>query len=484
MGLGPGDAGLLTQDALNWLSEIDTLHLRTRFHPTVVGLPEHLEQISFDDFYERFDTFEQVYAAIVDRVLQLGQQPAGVTYAVPGHPFVAEATCPEILTRAKTLGIPLRVIHGLSFLEPTFHALEIDPFPNLVLMDAIQLSISHTPGFPPSSPALIAQIYSREVASEVKLSLMSAYSDLHPVRLVHAAGTEDEKVEDLPLYAVDQSPRLGLLSSLYLPPLSAASSFEAFQEVVARLRAPDGCPWDREQTHLSLRPYLLEETYETLDALDRADMVELQEELGDLLLQVVLHAQIASEEGDFTIHDVLEEIGTKLIRRHPHVFSDVEVDGVSGVIRNWETIKAEERRENGSETKKGLLDGVSQALPALSQSQAVIERVGRVGFDWLVEKGKSESIQQKLKDFSQSEASEKQAILGDLLLALAALAFQYDIDAESALREWLMRFKEKFSKLEEIAAESGASLMDLSSEEKEKLWQSLGGTYQEGYGVN
>jgi tetrapyrrole methylase family protein / MazG family protein len=184
--------------------------------------------------------------------------------------------------------------------------------------------------FRPLVPALIAQIYDRDVAAEVKLTLMAAYPDEHPVRLVHAAGTDDEVVEELPLYAIDHSPHLGLLSSLYVPPLSAGASFEAFQEVIARLRAPDGCPWDREQTHLSLRPFLLEEAYETLDALDREDMDDLAEELGDLLLQILLHAQIATEEGDFNIHHVLEGIGSKLIRRHPHVFSSVEVTGVEG----------------------------------------------------------------------------------------------------------------------------------------------------------
>lgn len=484
LGLGPGDAGLLTQEALKWLDNINTLHLRTRLHPTVAGLPGHLDLISFDGYYERFQSFEGVYTAIVDKVLRLGQQPDGVTYAVPGHPFVAEATCPEILTRAKTMGIPVQVVHGLSFLEPTFRALEIDPFPNLILLDAIQLSLSHTPGFPPSSPAMIAQVYSREVATEVKLSLMAAYPDEHPVRLVHAAGTSDETLEDLPLYAVDQSSRLGLLSSLYLPPLSSASSFEAFQEVVARLRAPDGCPWDREQTHLSLRPFLLEEAYEALEALDREDMAELQEELGDLLLQVVLHAQIAAEDGDFTIHDVLEEIGTKLIRRHPHVFSEVEVDGVPGVIKNWEAIKAEERRENGSDTKNGLLDGVPGALPALSQSQAVIERVGRVGFDWLVMKGKSEVILQKLQDYERSRASEKEIILGDLLLSVAALAYRDDLDAESALRERLMSFRKRFSRMEARAEELGTTLGEMTAEEKFSLWETLDEAYQKGYGVN
>ncbi|MBW6466840.1 MAG: hypothetical protein K0B06_10075, partial [Brevefilum sp.] len=335
LGLGPGDPAALTRRAWDWLTSINILYLRTVHHPTVASLPDHLTLVSFDDLYESHDDFEDVYEAIIQEILAQGKTSM-VTYAVPGHPFVAEATCPEIAKQAKAAGIPVQVIDGLSFLEPTFRALEIDPFPDLVLADAIQVSQRQTPGFPPSTPALIAQIYDRDVAAEVKLTLMAAYPDEHPVRLAHAAGTVDAVVEDLPLYAVDKSPHLGLLSSLYVPPLSAGASFEAFQEVIARLRAPDGCPWDREQTHLSLRPFLLEEAYETLDALDREDMDDLAEELGDLLLQILLHAQIATEDGDFNIHHVLEGIGSKLIRRHPHVFSEVEVAGVEGVIRNWE----------------------------------------------------------------------------------------------------------------------------------------------------
>ena len=470
LGLGPGDEGLLTREALDWLATIDTLYLRTNRHPTVDALPEHLNLCSFDEVYDQSDSFEAVYETIITRVLELGRRPEGVTYAVPGHPYVAEATCPEILKRAQSAGLPVRLIHGLSFLEPTFLALGIDPFPDLILMDAMQMGMQQTPCFPPSSPALIAQIYSRAMASDVKLSLMAAYPDEHPVRLVHAAGTPAERVEDLPLHAVDHSLHLGLLSSLYVPPLSETSSFESFQEIIARLRAPGGCPWDRKQTHLSLRPFLLEEAYEALDALDRADMRDLAEELGDLLLQIVLHAQIAAEEGDFNIHQVIDGVSQKLIRRHPHVFADVEVSGVSGVIRNWEAIKAEERAENNVPQKTGLLDGVPGALPALSQAQAVIERVGRVDFRLLMDRGTLDAAQKKLEAFEQADAGQKQRLLGEMLLSAAALAARHGVDAESALRERLARFRARFSQMEAAAAEQGTRLGDLSHEAKMVLW--------------
>ncbi len=471
LGLGPGDPGMLTREALEWLEKIDTLNLRTSQHPTVEALPKHLTLISFDEVYEQYETFEEVYEAIVSRILALGRSPEGVSYAVPGHPFVAEATCPEILNRAESEGIPVQVIHGLSFLEPSFRALKIDPFPDLVLRDAIQVGMRKSPGFPPSSPALVAQIYSRSVASDVKLTLMATYPDEHPVTLIHAAGTKAEMVEDLPLHAIDRSSHLGLLSSLYIYPLSKTSSFESFQEIIARLRAPGGCPWDQEQTHLSLRPFLLEETYEALDALDREDMVDLEEELGDLLLQIVLHAQIATEAGDFNIHQVIDGVGRKLIRRHPHVFSEVSISGVSGVIRNWEAIKAEERGESGISKKTGLLDGVPRALPALSQAQEIIERVGRVDFNELLSHGSRESICQKLDDLAGANEETKAQIIGELLFSVTALAYSQGVDAESALRERLAHFRARFGWMEARAAEADKTLAELTTEEQSYSWQ-------------
>jgi tetrapyrrole methylase family protein/MazG family protein len=235
-------------------------------------------------------------------------------------------------------------------------------------MDALELGDAHVPAFPPDMPALVAQIYSRLVASEVKSTLTTVYPDEHPVRLVHAAGTKDELVEDIPLFEIDRSDHIGLLTALYLPSLGEGTSFEAFQEIVAHLRAPDGCPWDREQTHASLRTHLMGEAYEALEAMDSGSPGEMAEEFGDLLLQIVLNAQIASEEGEFNMADVLKGIYDKIIRRHPHVFGDVQLDGVQGVLKNWEKLKAAERAE-GTDSEKGLLDGVPRSLPALGQAQ-------------------------------------------------------------------------------------------------------------------
>ncbi len=475
LGLGPGDPTLLTRQAWQILESTSEIYLRTRQHPTVSGFPSSMQIHSFDALYDQYPSYNDVYAHIIERILELGKQPQGVVYAVPGHPYVAEATCPEIARRARLEGISVQVIDGLSFIEPTFAALGIDPLPHLAILDALELSTAHVPPFPPDAPALIAQIHSRAVANEVKLTLMETYPDEHPVRLVHGAGTSQELVEELPLHAIYHSQTIGLLTSLYVPPLEKGTSFEAFQEIIAHLRAPNGCPWDREQTHQTLRTNLLEETYEALEALDADDPSQMREEFGDLLLQITLHAQIANEYGEFNLAQVFKSIYDKIIRRHPHVFGDWKVEGVDSVLQNWEKLKAAERSEEHIENggpEKGLLDGVPLALPALSQAEEIQRRAARVGFDWPDIRGVVEKINEECHELLNAEdLVSRSDELGDLLFAVVNLARHYEIDAESALRETNTRFRNRFAYIEQSARLQGKTINDLSLDEMERYWQ-------------
>ena len=470
IGLGPGNPVHLTREAWDVLSTAGEVWLRTRQHPTVASLPETVRLHSFDDLYENGESFEEVYQAIVQKVLELGRRPQGVIYAVPGHPFVAEATGPEITRLAQEEGLDALILEGLSFLEPVFTALKLDPYPKLTLFDAIELGRANIPHFAPDAPVLVAQVYSRLVASEVKLTMTSVYPDEHPVKLVHAVGTADEFVEELKLFEIDRSEHIGLLSCLFVPPLGEGTSFESFQEIVARLRAPDGCPWDKEQTHESLRTHLLEETYETLSAIDNGDKLAMEEEFGDLLLQIVLHAQIGSETGDFTINSLIKRIYDKIVRRHPHVFGDLELDGVGGVLQSWERLKEAERREK--KEYKGILDGVPSALPALAQAQEYQDRAARVGFDWPQIEGVLDKVAEEIQEIrgttSFEEVSEE---LGDLFFVLVNLARWKKVDAESALRETNLKFKRRFDYVEQGAKRQERSLSDMTLEEMDALWE-------------
>jgi tetrapyrrole methylase family protein / MazG family protein len=474
LGLGPGDPNQLTREAVEVLGLADEIWLRTRQHPTVAALPGTLDIHSFDHLYEKGETFESVYDHIVEEVLKLGRRTEGVVYAVPGHPFVAEITCRKIFEFARAEGLDVRVVSGLSFLEPTFAALGFDPFPQIILFDAMELSMTHIPAFPPDLPVLVAQIYSGLVASETKTTLNTIYPDEHVVYLIHGAGTRNEIVEELPLFEIDRTEHFGLLTSLYVPPTQPGTSLESFQEIVARLRAPDGCPWDREQTHLSLRTHLLEETYEALEAIDSEKVEDMREEFGDLLLQIVLHAQIAAEEGEFTMNDVIKHIYDKIVRRHPHVFGEVQLDGVAGVLQNWERLKEQERKEK--KEKKGLLDGVPLAFPALSQAQEYQDRAARVGFDWPVIEGVLDKIGEEVLEI-KAASNQDQIVeeIGDLLFVLVNLARWKDVDAESALRTANIKFKTRFGFIEQGAQKQGKSLSDMTLAQMDELWDQAKG---------
>jgi tetrapyrrole methylase family protein/MazG family protein len=470
IGLGPGDPGLLTRRAIDVLRAQGEVFLRTRHHPALDGLPQEIRIEAFDDLYERLDDFEAVYAQIVERLIELARRPAGVVYAVPGDPSVGEATVPVLRRAAASAGLAFEIVPGISFLEPSLAALGLDALDGFQVADALDLAARHHPPLSPDRPALIGQVYSALVAADVKLTLMNAYPDNHPVVLLHGAGTGEAVLERVPLHEIDHSRAIGLRTSLYVPPRPKRGALESFQETVAHLRAPDGCPWDREQTHQSLAPHLMEEAYEALQALDADDMPGLREELGDLLLQIVLQAQIATEEGDFQMSDVIAGIEEKLIRRHPHVFGEVQVSGVDQVLHNWEALKRTERAEDG--TGKGLLDGVPLSLPALAQAAEMQSRVARVGFDWPALEGVQAKVAEELNELLEAEGAERRAAeMGDVLFAVVNYARWLEVDPEAALRQAARRFRQRFGGIEAAAHKAGRPLEGMSAEEMDRLWE-------------
>lgn len=238
-------------------------------------------------------------------------------------------------------------------------------------------------------------------------------------------------------------------------------------EIIARLRGPDGCPWDKKQTHHSLREYLLEESYEVLEALDEEDSRKLCQELGDLLLQIILHAQIASENGEFKLEDLVNSINTKLIRRHPHIFGNRTVKDASEVVHNWEEIKKTERNPEAS-----ILDSVPRHMPALAYSHEIQERAARIGFDWENIDGVIDKLTEEVREFKQSaNQAEKEDEFGDLFFTLVNIARRMGIDSEAALREANRKFYRRFSHMEKICRERGLDLGRLSFDEQNALWE-------------
>ncbi len=469
VGLGPGNPACLTMEAWQVLQEAEEVYLRTERHPTVASLPAHLILHSFDHLYEENANFAAVYQAIAAQVLALGRRPQGVIYAVPGHPLVGEVSVQRILALAAGEGLEMRLVEGLSFIEPVLTCLGADALDGLQIADATELAARHHPPLNPDVPALVGQLYGRRLASEVKLTLMNLLPDEHPLTLVRGAGTGEQTVRTLPLYELDRVDDLDHLTTLYIPPLPRPGAVETFQDTVARLRAPGGCPWDQEQTHQSLRPCLLEEAYEVLEALDADDPARLREELGDLLMQIIIHAQIAVEAGDFSLAQVVESIDAKIKRRHPHVFGQAVVRDTREVLHNWEAIK---RRERGDENDDSILRNVPKTLPALAQAEAYQRRVVRVGFDWPNIVGVVDKIAEEIAELQAAPSLEEQEEeMGDLLFSIVNLARWLDIDAESALRESNARFARRFAQMERACRTRGQKLADLSLEEMDDLWE-------------
>ncbi len=345
-------------------------------------------------------------------------------------------------------------------------SIPFDPSIPLVLLAARAIG---RPAQGAAGPAVLPGRHARASALAV---LTALYPAGHALRaLPEGVTTALDTLSDVALAASDWLvPPLPLVDNLASPHGMAAIS--------ARLRAPNGCPWDRKQTHASLRPFVLEEAYELVDAIERGGPAELTEELGDLFLQIILHAQLAAEDGSFDLTDVYRTLGAKIIRRHPHVFADVEVSGAEEVLRNWETIKAAERTDAGHEPS--AFTGIARALPALAASREIQERASSLGWDWPAIDGVWEKVAEELDELHRAEATEGEAgrderlhEFGDVLFATVNLARWMKLDPEEALRAANHRWVARYARVEALAGERGLALAELDPDGKDQLWNEV-----------
>lgn len=382
VGLGPGDAGLRTLAAQRCLDEATSIILRTAIHPGLDDLTADSRVTMCDDLYDQGSSFEEVYSSIAERVLNAARA-GDVVYAVPGHPWFGERAVRMISAAARDERIPVEMVTGVSALDVMATSLGVDPLAEQVqCLDALAFDTGDASAgaliIDPYRPVFICQLYAVRIASAAKITLTALYPEEHLITLVRAAGVPgEERVTVCPLHELDHQ-AVDHLTSAWIPavePLEATRHWSTLTTLIARLRAPDGCPWDRAQTHESLRNAVLDEAYEVVDAIDTGDIGNLAEELGDLLLVVAMQAQIADELEEFSIRDSLDSVNTKLVRRHPHVFGDLELDTPDDVLQTWRGIKAAEREARGEPAKsEDPLERLPRSMPALLKAANVLAK--------------------------------------------------------------------------------------------------------------
>ncbi len=472
IGLGAGELDQMPLGIYKLLKNTELVYARTIDHPVLKELiAEGLKVESFDNIYERHDQFEAVYEEIAETLFQKAKV-RDIIYSVPGHPLIAEKTVQILLSEGEKQGISVHIKGGQSFLDAMFTSIKVDPVEGFQFMDGTDLSLRDVNT---NQHMIVSQVYDAFVASEVKLTLMEKYPDDHEVYLVTGAGMSSESVERMPLYELDRSMQLSNLTSVYVPPIRNEEDqyreFWKLREIIDKLRSPEGCPWDREQTHESLRNYLLEEAYELIDAINEGDIDHIIEELGDVLLQVMLHARIGEDEGYFSIDDVIQSISEKMVRRHPHVFGDEKADTARDVEETWQRVKKEEN----SDSPDSILE-VSTHLPNLIQAFDIQKQASKFGFDWNDVSPAWEKVMEELDEFksewnqNEQDAHNMEAEFGDVLFSIVNVARLLKINPEEALHRTNQKFRNRFLFVNECVRESGKAWNDFTLEELDKFW--------------
>ncbi len=429
VGLGPGDPALVTAETTKAIAAHNVRFLRTRQHPSAYLMGDCP---SFDEVYEQADTFDDVYNEITERLLAAHAEHGDVLYAVPGSPLVLERTVRHL----RSSEAPLKVLAGVSFLDAIWTRLGIDPIEERVRLIDGHTFASDVAG--EVGPILVAHTHNNRVLSDVKLAIDA--DDDQTAVILQAVGTPDEVVMEVAWSELDRALTADHLTSVYIPRITAPVAIELMRSVELVHRLRQDCPWDQEQTHESLRRHLLEETYEVLEAIDGVDTetldgyVDLEEELGDLWFQILFHAELATEAGQFTIADVARGIHDKLVSRHPHVFGDAVAADAEAVLSTWEQAKVAEKN------RESVMDGIPAALPALTFTEKILKK-------GLATKP-VDLTDDQLRALATPSTPVTDAVIAQALIAMVELARRAGVDAEGALRAASTDARDRFKSIE------------------------------------
>ena len=475
LGLGPGDIDSLTIGVVNRIKSGNKNYLRTENHPTVEYFKDNnIPYKSYDYVYEKQEQFIDVYQYIADDLVERAKEYKVINYLVPGNPLVAEKTV-EILMGKEEEGLEIQILGGMSFIEPVIQLVGKDPIDGLKILDGVGFNFND---IDINVDCIVTQVYNMRIASNIKLILSEVYGDEYKIYLINSAGIKgEEEILSIPIYDLDRIGKIGTLTSIFIPKVDKITkkiySLADIIDTMEILRSNKGCSWDREQTHKSIRECVIEEAYEVVDAIDRQDIDGLIEELGDLLLQIVFHSQIAWEEGEFNLYNVTTELNKKLIYRHPHVFNKKGVENSSEIVYNWNKLKFRDRKLS---TYTDILKDIPK-LPSLMRSFKVQERASQIGFDWDSVEGALEKIKEEYHEvveaIDNSEGGDVEKVeeeLGDLLFAVVNASRFLCINPEVALNKTVNKFIKRFEFIEKRGKQIGKKLEEMTLEEMDVLW--------------
>jgi tetrapyrrole methylase family protein/MazG family protein len=466
IGLGAGSKEDLTLKAYEAICENIPTFVRTDRHPIVNELRKEKEIVSFDDYFEKYQSFEEVYEKITERVAELAKEHGKINYCTAGSPYYGDIVTKKLADEYKD-EINTIIIDGISFLDKCMKLSGYSDYKSIAVLDCLEADEF---SFDINSFNVVTQVYDEEMASQLKLKLMEAYPDASGVLIIDVL---EENVKKIPLFMLDQEKNYGFSTYICILPIEISENtvynINNLCRIVKVLRGPDGCPWDKKQTHNSIRQHVIEEAYEVVDAIDNDDIDNLVEELGDLLFQVVFHAELASEEGYFNINDILTNVCTKMYSRHPHVFGDLKASNAEEALESWEASK---KKEKNLSTYTDNLKNVPKALSPLSRSYKIQKRAAEVGFDWPDKEGAILKIREELEEFieeyDKNDMDKMEAEFGDLLFALVNLSRFIKINPDVALNRTINKFIDRFEYIEKNATKD---LKHMTLKEMDELWE-------------
>ncbi len=471
-GMGTASIDHMTLKTYKALLAAEKVFLRTEIHKSATEIRKlRPDLVSFDAFYQEYAYFEDVYEKISDEIIACAEKHA-IMYLVSGSAVFAEKSVELIVQKARQKNISVEILPSVSFVDAIFATMQKNAEENVKLLDALTFE---TDDLDAKSTLLISQVYDRFIASEVKLKLLEYYTAKQPVCIIKEGGEAQAQVVWTNVQEMDRIFEYDHMTSLFILPTEDINlrDCRSLAHIMKALRGEGGCNWDRAQDHQSLKKYLIEECYEVIDAIDAQDFEALCEELGDVLLQIYFHANIAREEEFFDIRDVHEGINKKMMTRHPHIFGDKRDLEAEEVKDAWEEIK---RKEKGQQNVSQSLEAIPKALPALLYANRLQDKAGRAGFDFDCVEQIYAKLREETEEFissvqQQEEKARRTEEIGDLLFSIVNIARFLKIDSEDALKRTSQKFLNRFSVVEQLALSDGYDLKALNMEKADLYWE-------------